>query len=71
VVELKAVSGIADLHMAQALSYLKASRFELALILNFGEPRLRWKESSNPKQWRLAADDADDADIWVIRVICG
>ena len=43
VVELKAVSGIADFHLAQALSYLKASHLELALILNFGEPRLRWK----------------------------
>ena len=43
VVELKAVGGIADVHMAQAPSYLKASGLELALILNFGEPRLSFK----------------------------
>jgi GxxExxY protein len=43
VVELKAVNSIADVHLAQALSYLKASRLNVALILNFGEPRLTWK----------------------------
>jgi GxxExxY protein len=43
VVELKAVGSIVDVHLAQALSYLKASKLELALILNFGEPRLTWK----------------------------
>ena len=43
VVELKAVSSIGDVHLAQALSYLKASRLQLALILNFGEPSLTWR----------------------------
>jgi GxxExxY protein len=43
VVELNAVTSISDAHLAQALSYLKASELELALILNFGEPRLTWK----------------------------
>src|SRR6267378_8604764 len=32
VVELKAVNAIADVHMAQALSYLKATNLELALL---------------------------------------
>jgi GxxExxY protein len=43
IIELKAVSGINDVHIAQALSYLTATRLELALVLNFGEPRLSWK----------------------------
>ena len=43
VVELKAVSAIGDAHLAQALSYLKASGLQLALILNFGEASLTWK----------------------------
>jgi GxxExxY protein len=43
IVELKAVSGIADIHLAQVLSYLKASGLQLALILNFGEPSLAWR----------------------------
>jgi len=43
VVELKAVGEIGDVHVAQALSYLKASGLQLALILNFGEASLTWK----------------------------
>ena len=43
VVELKAVSGIIDVHRAQVISYLKASGLEVALILNFGEASLGFK----------------------------
>jgi GxxExxY protein len=43
VVELKAVSAFNEVHMAQALSYLRATNLELALIFNFGEPSLVWK----------------------------
>jgi GxxExxY protein len=43
ILELKAVSSISDTHIAQVLSYLKATNLELALILNFGERSLSWK----------------------------
>jgi GxxExxY protein len=43
IVELKAMSGITDIHIAQALSYMKASGLEIALIINFGEESLVWK----------------------------
>ena len=43
VVELKAVSSINAIHMAQALSYLKATGLEVVLIVNFGQPSLVWK----------------------------
>ena len=36
VVELKALAGLADEHMAQALSYLKATGLRLAILINFG-----------------------------------
>jgi GxxExxY protein len=39
-VELKAVKGIDDIHVAQALNQLKASRMKVGLILNFGTPKL-------------------------------
>ena len=39
VVELKAVRAIADEHVAQLLGYLRASRVEHGLLLNFGAPR--------------------------------
>jgi len=41
VVELKAVEYIAPVHVAQALSYLKASRLTLALLITFNVRILR------------------------------
>jgi GxxExxY protein len=35
-VELKAVAGILEVHVAQSLNYLKASRKPVCLLLNFG-----------------------------------
>src|SRR5262245_58362371 len=43
IVEIKGVSAINDVHIAQVLSYLKATNLQLALILNFGGPSLSWK----------------------------
>jgi GxxExxY protein len=43
IVEIKAVSGINDVHIAQALSYLIATNLELAMIVNFGGPSLSRK----------------------------
>ncbi len=41
VVELKAVPALAEVHVAQALSYLKATGRQLALLLNFGERHMK------------------------------
>ena len=35
VVELKAVEALAPIHTAQAISYLKATKYRLALLINF------------------------------------
>lgn len=43
VVELKVCSGLNDQHMAQALNYLSALNLKLAILVNFGTPRLQWK----------------------------
>ena len=43
IVELKAIGSIAAIHQSQAISYLKATGLRVALIINFGEPSLRWK----------------------------
>ena len=40
VVELKACRTLADEHTAQLLGYLRASRKEHGLLINFGAPRL-------------------------------
>ena len=43
ILELKALDGLCDEHMAQALTYLKASGLDLALLLNFGRKSLEVK----------------------------
>ncbi len=43
ILELKAVSQLADIHIAQAVNYLVATGYELAILLNFGAPRLQYK----------------------------
>lgn len=43
VLELKALNGLADDHLAQALSYLKATGLNLAIVLNFGCKSLNTK----------------------------
>lgn len=40
VVELKAVKSVADEHVAQLLGYLRSSRMEHGLLINFGAPVL-------------------------------
>jgi len=40
IVELKAVRELADLHQAQLLSYLKAARLPIGLLINFAKPSL-------------------------------
>jgi GxxExxY protein len=43
IVETKAVKALCEEHYAQALHYLKATGFRLALLINFGEPSLKVK----------------------------
>lgn len=43
ILEVKAVNGIADEFIAQAINYLKVSNNKLALIVNFGELKLNSK----------------------------
>ena len=47
VVELKAVKALDDVHLAQCLNYLKATGLHLALLLNFGTPKLEVKRIVN------------------------
>ena len=43
IVELKALSAITNEHKAQVLNYLKASRLNLGIIMNFGKQSLEHK----------------------------
>jgi len=42
-VELKAIIQLEDVHLAQALNYLKAYKLEVGLLLNFGSRSLTFK----------------------------
>lgn len=44
VVELKAVSHLADEHRSQVLNYLNATGYKLGLLVNFGHsPKVEWE----------------------------
>ena len=44
IVELKAAKCLADEHRAQLINYLKVTRLQLGLLVNFGSyPRLEWE----------------------------
>ena len=42
-VELKALIGLDDVHLAQVLNYLKAYKLEVGLLINFGSKSLTFK----------------------------
>ena len=57
-VELKAVRELEDIHVAQALNYLKASGLPVCLLINFGRPKIEvrhfvpydiWKQQARPQ----------------------
>ncbi|MBW1772976.1 MAG: GxxExxY protein, partial [Deltaproteobacteria bacterium] len=47
ILELKAVSELADIHFAQLRSYLKATGLKIGLLLNFAKPTLEIKRVVN------------------------
>jgi len=47
IIEVKATSGINNLHMAQCLNYLKATNLKLCLLINFGASSVQIKRIVN------------------------
>ncbi len=55
IVELKAVQALTEEHDAQLLNYLKATRFEVGLLLNFGpKPQVKRKVYDNTRKGDLS-----------------
>lgn len=60
VVELKAVSLLADEHRAQVLNYLNATGHKLGLLVNFGHyPRLEWERIVKTEPTTAAVQPVD------------
>ncbi len=49
-VELKAVTKLEDVHLAQAINYLEAYHLEVGLLLNFGAKSLEFRRLVNSKK---------------------
>lgn len=55
IVEIKAVRELVDAHEAQLLNYLKATPYEVGLLLNFGpKPKIKRKIYDNPLKGSLS-----------------
>lgn len=49
-VELKALTALEDVHMAQTINYLEAYGMEIGLLINFGGKSLQFKRVVNSKR---------------------
>lgn len=50
IIELKSVSNLTELHMAQLLHYLRATKRELGLLINFGNPKVEIRRVINSRK---------------------
>ena len=48
-VELKALSELQPVHLAQAINYLEAFNMEIGLLINFGNTKLQFKRVMKPR----------------------
>ena len=48
-VEIKALTTLEDVHLAQIMNYLECYQIEIGLLLNFGATKLQFKRIHNNK----------------------
>lgn len=48
-VEIKALTKMEDVHLAQAINYLEAYNLEIGMLINFGSKSLEYRRLINPK----------------------
>lgn len=51
-IELKAVSELDSNHLAQALNYLRASKLDICLLINFGKSRVQIRNLKPSPNWK-------------------
>jgi GxxExxY protein len=60
-VELKAITKLEDVHLAQAINYLEAYNLEIGLLINFGETSLNFKRLTNKKYKSLESNKSNES----------
>jgi GxxExxY protein len=53
-IELKAVTELANEHTAQALNYLRATGLPVCLLINFGKPRIQVRHLHPSPNWKAS-----------------
>ncbi|NOT37900.1 MAG: GxxExxY protein, partial [Saprospiraceae bacterium] len=48
-VDLKAITHLDNVHLAQAMNYLEAYNLEIGLLINFGNTKLQFHRLTNKK----------------------
>ena len=51
IVEIKAVKELEDYQRSQAINYAKVANMEIALLINFGEPSLKYERYAVSNLW--------------------
>jgi GxxExxY protein len=59
IIELKACRTLVDEHIAQILGYLRASRIEHGMLINFGTSKLQIKKFILTPDWQPASDSPE------------
>lgn len=57
IIGIKALNSLIDVHRAQALNYLNATRFDLVLLVNFGHyPKLEYERIAHSRPKTVSAE---------------
>lgn len=68
IVEIKSVASIIDEHKAQTLNYLNATKYELALLGNFGQfPNLEHQRIANNRKPNNGRSVTDEMRSWGLK----
>ncbi len=66
IIEIKALSDLIEVNKSQALNYLNATNFELALLINFGHyPKLEHKRIANTQNKNSNNSIKDELKSWL------
>ncbi|MEZ4706986.1 MAG: GxxExxY protein [Caldilineaceae bacterium] len=52
IIEIKALKELGDVERAQVVNYLKATQFEVALLINFGASSLQYERFANYRDYK-------------------